>query len=809
MSWKKFVARALASWKKSAPRKPLRGTVSLEALEERRVLSCALTIANPQATFNCTAAHDTIEVDTVTAAGVNYLEVTVNGSPTLVPLTTIANIIINAGDGQDTVRVRKSPAGRTLAINTGNDSDTVEIGYALRNLTNVQGSPITVNAGTGSNDRLFIRDDLNPSAGQYRVSAGGVVRGNDIVIGYQQFDSIELLGSNLASTYTVLNTPTNLFTLVTGNAQDTVEVRKTTGSLVLNRTNSAVDQINLGDGGSLAGIQGGVVVGGPAANSAALAINGSADAVADTVTLTATTITGLAPANIVWGTGFLRSLEVRAGSGGNTFHVNSTPAALGYLGTTLYTGVGTDSVYVRQSASALTLHGQSGLDQVNLGNNGSVQAIRDVSITNTASRTAVIVNDSSTVVAKSVTLDDTSMTGMFPSGTLRWVEADVRSLTVYGGSGGNTYAVGDTPENPGFLGVTLNTGSSHDTVRITQTRSPLAISAGAGNDSILLTDVTHTVDHIKGSLTVDGGIGTDTLTLDDQGELQGNVYTMNGGSITRSGQVALSYTSISTVNLWAGSGPDAVHLQSTPAGTNLFLDGRAGQDLLFGPDADTVWNISTSIDNTLTGSAVPGTATYRSFSALLGGDGDDTFRVSNGFQQGYLSGGGGAHNRLDYSGHVGNVYVNLTTDEATGAEAAYNIQDVTGSPGDDVLVGNSQHNILEGRGGRDLLIAGGADYSMQPDILTGGTGEDILIAGFTAYDTDRSALEWLRDVWVGPESYEDRTGYLSMFLNNDTVFSNYAGNLINGGGIDRDWFFLNGGIDNHDLSDGEVYLDIY
>lgn len=129
------------------------------------------------------------------------------------------------------------------------------------------------------------------------------------------------------------------------------------------------------------------------------------------------------------------------------------------------------------------------------------------------------------------------------------------------------------------------------------------------------------------------------------------------------------------------------------------------------------------------------------------------------------------------------VYVNLQTGQATGvAGAITHIQNAIGSAGDDILVSNGG-NALFGRAGRDLLIAGASASQ-----LFGGGGEDILIGGTTAYDTDRDGLNRIMAVWTSAADYDTRTHDLRFgLLNADSVSGNGQQNGLYGE-AGRDFF---------------------
>src|SRR5262249_34721499 len=91
----------------------------------------------------------------------------------------------------------------------------------------------------------------------------------------------------------------------------------------------------------------------------------------------------------------------------------------------------------------------------------------------------------------------------------------------------------------------------------------------------------------------------------------------------------------------------------------------------------------------------------------------------------------------DIAPSVGNGgYVNLPLGQATGLRGGIvNIRNVVGSGGDDILVGTGG-NVLDGRAGRDVLIAG----SLAASTLLGGEGDDLLIGGATYNDTHPDEL---------------------------------------------------------------------
>jgi hypothetical protein len=163
------------------------------------------------------------------------------------------------------------------------------------------------------------------------------------------------------------------------------------------------------------------------------------------------------------------------------------------------------------------------------------------------------------------------------------------------------------------------------------------------------------------------------------------------------------------------------------------------------------------------------------------------------------------------------VYVNLQTQTASGlAGGVSNIDNVIGSAGDDILVGNGG-NVLDGGAGRDLLIAG--DIA---SLLLGGGGEDLLIAGTTAYDLDASALAAIHAEWRRADiDYETRVANLTTdngapvpkLIASDTVESNGGGNTLFGDDDTSDdnafdLFFASFDLDFYDSQEGERLISI-
>jgi Ca2+-binding RTX toxin-like protein len=109
--------------------------------------------------------------------------------------------------------------------------------------------------------------------------------------------------------------------------------------------------------------------------------------------------------------------------------------------------------------------------------------------------------------------------------------------------------------------------------------------------------------------------------------------------------------------------------------------------------------------------------------ALYGGDGNDVLRGGIGADT--LDGGAGTDTASYYSGSTG-VAVSLVTGLGSGGEAQddtlISIENLSGSQGNDSLVGDANANTLQGWNGNDVLTGGGGK-----DTLTGGAGADHFV----------------------------------------------------------------------------------
>ncbi|WP_342240565.1 M10 family metallopeptidase C-terminal domain-containing protein [Inquilinus sp. OTU3971] len=228
------------------------------------------------------------------------------------------------------------------------------------------------------------------------------------------------------------------------------------------------------------------------------------------------------------------------------------------------------------------------------------------------------------------------------------------------------------------------------------------------------------------------------------------------------------------------------------------LFGGAGNDKLFGRDSS--WSFwPDGNDLLLGGSGDDELDGDTGIDRLVGGDGDDLFEGGVGADR--LDGGAGI-DTARYYGSNGGVTVDLSTGATSGGDAwgdtLVSIENITGSFGDDILIGNAGANVLKGLDGDDLLRGGaGADRlegGFDTDTVSyyiGSIGVTIDLSANTGSGGDAQG-----DTLFGFENVSGSQG-------NDRVTGNIFANILQGwngddvlqGGAGADRLDGGGGID--------------
>jgi Ca2+-binding RTX toxin-like protein len=315
---------------------------------------------------------------------------------------------------------------------------------------------------------------------------------------------------------------------------------------------------------------------------------------------------------------------------------------------------------------------------------------------------------------------------------------------------------------------------------INGTNSGDSLYGGAAADVINGLNGNDTLKGFGGADRLDGGNGIDTVFYGDSTAGVGiNLATGRGVGGSAQGDTLISIENVFGSNfndtLTGTAGANQLHGQDgndviKGGGGDDFLDGGSGNDIL----VSDVFGHST----------------------LDGGTGDDTFKGTGAAD--VLIGGAGS-DTVDFS-HRSSVTVSLGDPLPywAGLETPHaqfiSIENVTGTAGQDILVGNGESNILRGQAGQDNLIGGGG-----ADVMYGGADSDAYYVDNAGDVVWEYAGEGTGDYVIASASYaltagseieqlqvDSSVGTAAINLTgnefNNFIFGSSGDNVINGGG---------------------------
>jgi Ca2+-binding RTX toxin-like protein len=205
-----------------------------------------------------------------------------------------------------------------------------------------------------------------------------------------------------------------------------------------------------------------------------------------------------------------------------------------------------------------------------------------------------------------------------------------------------------------------------------------------------------------------------------------------------------------------------------------------------------------------------GTGAVGPAATLAGEAGND--RLGGGIGGGQFDGGDG-QDEADYAGAVALTLADLVsgvvTHSAGGVDMLTAVEDLTGSPGDDVIHGNDQANVIDGAAGADVITGGLGD-----DTIDGGPGGDTLdfsnAAGpiFVDLGNNRTSGEGTDTV----QQIENVVG--SAFDDNLTgdaeanILAGGAGNDTIDGGDEDDTLLGGDGVDTVSFASSSASIDV-
>jgi Ca2+-binding RTX toxin-like protein len=695
------------------------------------------------------------------------------------------DVTFNALAGNDTVNVHGITGRTTIRGNGGPTADADNDTFNVHAQTSADyTTELKIDADTGTN-ALHV----------FQQTAAG----DSFVVTQERIESTLLKAVNFTATG---GNHQGGVSLTTGNGPDAVAVRNTLPGVTTTINTGAADDFVLlssKDVDGLAnGIQGTVTVdlGGGSNNLLRLSDKGAASGNAN-VYIGAGQVLGFAgpsdntAVNFAATGGGQMALHVEGSNGAQPerFVVDKPTARL-----TLDTFGGNDTVDVAALDQIATINTGADNDTVRIGyGNNKLDAVKSLaSVTAGAGNDSVTVLDSAAPAAGSYTLGTNTFTRAGAGGV--WFDTSLEALTANTTGVGDTIAVTGTPVAANVLldanggGDTL-TGPNADTVwQLTGS------NAGKLGGNVSFTEVENLA----------GGTGNDRFRLTNTKTVAG---TITGGGGTADTLDFSDATVGITVNLVTKMAASLAGFD----GIEEFVGGASAADEIRAPNLPNLWQI-TGTNSGQIGTMALGTLKFSGIESLRGGTSSDSFGFGpSGSVTGTVRGETGT-DTLDYSALTNaarGVTVNLTLGTASRVGGSVlDIENVNGSAGDDIIVGNNGANVLNGSAGRDILVGG-----LGADTINGGDGDDILIGGYTTYDalTNPAALEAIKAEWVSADNYVQRRKKIlgvqpggangSYKLTSSTVVNDNVSDSMTGGG-GTDWFWGNG-LDAWDLNGPE------
>lgn len=340
-----------------------------------------------------------------------------------------------------------------------------------------------------------------------------------------------------------------------------------------------------------------------------LIVDGSRASRSQTLELRSDSIAGLTPRPISFSG--LGSLVLLAGRAGNVVRVLDTPPR---IGVDLYTGRGADQVTIEKTSSNLRVRGQNGADELNLGQAERLVVLGGVAslvpgtpadiggvltVTNGYGLTKLTVNDTGAASYRDIHLWTSGDYGMLTglgSGRVRYLMSQTDSLRFRGGDYGYQFVIDNTasrfttsyltdpPMQVQKFRTNITTGGGSDTFYAYGAASPLSIASGGGGDSFVAG--AWSLNQVQAALSLDGGEGSDSLTVvdlfgDQQTPGAPNRYSVEAYRI-QARHAAISHSGFDYLKLHTSNYDDEVAFWGMHAGQTVAVSTWDGHDRVLG-----------------------------------------------------------------------------------------------------------------------------------------------------------------------------------------------------------------------------------
>lgn len=650
-----------------------------------------------------------------TSASVGTIVNSGSGNDVVTLKSDASPVTINSGSGNDAVNVQGTGTGATTVVNLGSGTDTVYVSNNAPSAGSLQQilTQLTINGTSATTVTLDDTGDPTGRTGSLSdTELSGIAPGN---IFYSGLGILNLFLGTGGNTLTVTNTSATTTNINSGAGIDIVNVNGAGASTTTNVNTgggSNINTVNVGDPGSnVANVDGTLAITGNTHDI--LFIDNAASTVANTATLTATSLTGLTAVPLTWSG--IANFTLSLGTQNNLLTVNSTIAGkttlnggpntdtfnlLGEGGpVTVNTGAGNDTVYIPSTTAAIVVNTNTGADTINVASiappSGGVLSGVTASITvNGDGNDTLNLDDSGDAAVKSPVVSAGAVSGL-SAGAINYNSLD--TLNVYFGTANQTISVPSTSAK-----TNLYTGSAADTINVGSSGS----TAG-----------------INGPLNIIGSAAADILNVDDSADATASNGTLNATTISGVSPQPITYSGLASLVISLGVGGNTFAINTTASGTATTLNSGTGNDTV-----TLVTDASLTTINTQAGSDVVYVQATGAATAInTGTPGSDTIDVGSilpppTFNKGVLAGVQGA---LTVTGN-GTDTLNLddSGDATVRTGATLSATSVTGLGAAAINYSAlGQLNLALGTASDTLLVTGAA--SGTPTNITTAGGSDI------------------------------------------------------------------------------------
>ncbi|MES2606797.1 MAG: calcium-binding protein, partial [Pseudomonadota bacterium] len=402
-------------------------------------------------------------------------------------------------------------------------------------------------------------------------------------------------------------------------------------------------------------------------------------------------------------------------------------------------------------------------------------------------------------------------------------------------------------------------GSGTDTLtnieNVTGSQYADSLTGTAGNNQLTANPGNDTLDGAAGDDVLDGGDGNDSLTGGTGNDRFNFSRALNPGTnldvitdfVSGTDRISLFNHVFTSLNVSGELSSVNFHVGTAAADSNDFIIYNPATGILYYDEDGSLgghtkqafavlapvnsvipaltvgdFEINVQLQFTIGGTTSDNIVGTAGNDAIIAAEGDDT--LSGGEGNDVLTGGSGSDNinggpgidTASYNTANNNAVLELSRGKANdgegGADTLTSIENLTGGPLNDTMIGNELANVLKGEGGDDIVYGNLGDDTLVGgsgnDFFRGGEGHDVIDggAGIDTVDYSTATASVFVDLY---DSYaydgDDGDDLLINIENvmgsgfNDELVGNAAANRLEGGKGNDD---LEGGGGNDTLISG-------